>query len=145
MARPPPETFGFLMADISRQMRRIYGQRLQASGSTLTLAQAKVLLNVERSAGIRQVDLAELLDVQPITLARLIDQLSQAGLVERRADPADRRAYQLHLRPPATPVLESIRQVATEVQAEALQGVTPAQSAAVLAVLRTVRDNLSQR
>lgn len=137
------DTLGFLLADIFRQMRRIYAQRLQ--GTSVTLAQAKVLLHVERHPGIRQVDLAELLDIQPITLARLVDQLSQSGLVERRADPQDRRAYQLHLLPAATPILDTIAEVAASVHAEALHGVPAAQATAVMTVLRTVRDNLGQR
>ncbi|MFO6420858.1 MarR family winged helix-turn-helix transcriptional regulator [Hylemonella sp. W303a] len=137
------DTLGFLLADIMRQMRRIYAQRLQ--GTSMTLAQAKVLLNVERHPGIRQVDLAELLDIQPITLARLVDQLSQSGLVERRADPQDRRAYQLHLRPEAMPILDTIAETAAGVHAEALQGVPAAQAATLMNVLRTVRDNLGQR
>jgi DNA-binding MarR family transcriptional regulator len=137
------DTLGFLLADIVRQMRRIYAQRLQ--GTSVTLAQAKVLLNVERHPGIRQVDLAELLDIQPITLARLVDQLSQSGLVERRADPQDRRAYQLHVLPEAMPILDTIAEAAIGVHAEALQGVPAAQAATFMSVLRTVRDNLGQR
>lgn len=136
------DTLGFLLADIVRQMRRVFAQRLPG---TLTLAQAKVLLNVDCHPGIRQVDLAERLDIQPITLARLIDQLSLAGLVERRADPQDRRAYQLHLRPEAAPVLDAIAQVTASINAKALHGIPAAQAATVMALLRTVRENLDPR
>src|SRR5262245_35523028 len=99
MARPPPETFGFLMADISRLMRRAYAQRLQASGSALTLAQTKVLRSAYRRARIPQLQLHELLDAQQGPLVVRTYHRIEAGLEERRADPADRRAYQLHLRP----------------------------------------------
>lgn len=142
MARPQ-DSLGFLLADVSRLMRHAFQRRIQ--GSTLTLAQGRALIYVSRHEGIRQVDLAELLEIQPITLARLIDQLSEADLVERRADPQDRRAYQLYLRPAAAPRLEVIAKVAAEVRAEALQGLDAQQSAAVVAALRTMRDNLSQQ
>ena len=96
------DNLGFLLADVSRLMRRAFQQRLE--GSSLTLAQARALIYVSRNEGVRQVDLADLLEVQPITLARLIDQLAGDGLVERRSDPADRRAYHIFLTPAAAPL-----------------------------------------
>src|SRR4051812_9261819 len=95
------DTLGFLLADVSRLMRRAFQQRLE--GSSLTLAQARALIYVSRHEGVRQIDLADLLEIQPITLARLIDQLAAAGLVERRPDPTDRRAYQVFLTSAAAP------------------------------------------
>ena len=93
------DSLGFLLADASRLYRRAFQRRLE--GSSITLAQARALVHVARHEGVRQVDLADLLELQPMTLARLIDQLAAAGLVERRADPADRRAYRVFLRPAA--------------------------------------------
>ncbi|MGL6645389.1 MarR family winged helix-turn-helix transcriptional regulator [Aeromonas caviae] len=90
-----PDTLGFLIGDVQRLMRRQFQQQLE--GSCLTLAQARALVHIARSEGIRQVDLAERLDIQPITLARQLDQMADNGLVERRNDPNDRRAHQLHL------------------------------------------------
>ncbi len=136
----PQEGFGFLLADLSRLMRQAFQQRTGASN--LTLAQARVLLYVARHEGIRQVELAGLLEVQPITLARLIDHLHEEGLVERRNDPSDRRAYHLHLTPAATPRLQALREVVAEVRADALRGVDPEAAALVLATLHTMRDNL---
>ena len=83
---------GFLLADVSRLMRREFAQRMGGRLSSLTFAQARALVHLSRSEGLRQIELANLLEVQPITLARLIDQLDARGLVERRADPDDRRA-----------------------------------------------------
>ncbi len=88
-----PDTLGFLIGDVQRLMRRQFQQQLE--GSCLTLAQARALVHIARSEGIRQVDLAERLDIQPITLARQLDQMAENGLVERRSDPHDRPAYQL--------------------------------------------------
>lgn len=124
-------------------MRRAFQQRL--AGSSLTLAQARALVHVSRHEGVRQVDLADMLEVQPITLARLIDQLADAGLVERRADPADRRAYRMFLTPAAASHLAAIRQVATAIQADALRDLDEQQAVIFSFVLRKMRDNLSSR
>lgn len=132
---------GFMLADVYRLMRRAFERQLQ--GSSLTLGQARVLICVLRREGCRQVELAELLDVQPITLARLVDQLVQAGLVERRADPADRRAYQLYLTPAAQPQLEAIDAAVSAVRVEALAGLDEAQVDALMSGLSALRDNLA--
>ncbi len=124
-------------------MRRAFQRRLE--GSTLTLAQARALVYVSRNEGVRQVDLADLLEVQPITLARLIDQLAEARLVERRADPVDRRAYQVFLTRAAAPQLAAIEQVAKTIRAEALQGFSEQQAAKALSALSKMRDNLGSR
>jgi DNA-binding MarR family transcriptional regulator len=141
--RAGEETLGFLLADISRLMRRAFQQRLE--GSSLTLAEARALVYVSRHEGVRQVDLAELLEVQPITLARLVDQLAAAGLVERRPDPADRRAYQVFLTAHATPRLAAIEQVTASIRADALRDLGKQQAAAVMAALRKMRANLAVR
>lgn len=146
MSRPaadrPGESLGFLIADVSRLMRRAFAGRLQ--GSSLTLAQARALVYLSRHQGIRQVELAGLLELQPMTLARLIDQLERAGLVERRADPVDRRAYRLHLMPAAAPRLAAIRRVVRRIQAESLRNLGREQADAALRALRAMRDNLSR-
>ena len=142
-SRNEPDRLGFLVADVSRAMRRAFERRLE--GSSLTLAQARALVYVSRNEGIRQVDLAELLEVRPITLARLVDQLADAGLVERRDDAADRRAYRIHLTPRATPHLAAIDQVVTAIRRDATRGLDRATLATALAALHAMRDNLSDR
>jgi DNA-binding MarR family transcriptional regulator len=137
------ESLGFLVSDVARLMRRAFRRSLE--GSSLTLAQARALVHVSRNEGIRQVELADLLEVQPMTLARLIDQLADAGLVERRADPVDRRAYRIHLTPAAAPELAAIDQVAGTMLKEAARGLTKDEVAAVLDALRKMRDTLSGR
>jgi len=99
------DSLGALVVDITRMMRRAFQHRME--GSDLTLAQARVLVYVSRRAGLRQIELAELLEVQPITLARLVDQLVEAGLVERQPDPDDRRAYRIHLK--AAALMDGLR------------------------------------
>ncbi len=137
------ESLGFLLADVSRLMRRAFKQRLE--GSALTLAQARALVYVSRNEGVRQVELAELLEVQPITLARLLDQLADRGLIERRPDPTDRRAYRIHLTAAAAPHLAAIRQVAALIRNDALRGFGKEEAAAVLSALRQMQSNLSSR
>lgn len=139
----PQDSLGFLLADVSRLMRRAFQQRLQ--GSPLTLAQARALVYVSRHEGVRQVELAELLNVQPITLARLIDQLAASGLVERRPYPADRRAYQVFLTPDAAPHLAAIGQVVAEIRADALHDLNEQQTVIVFFALSKMRDNLASQ
>ena len=140
---PKQDSLGFLVADLARLMRRAFEQRLQ--GCTLTLAQARTLIHVARQEGVRQIDLADAMELQPITLARLIDQLAEAGLVERRPDPADRRAYRVYLLPAAQNELATIEREAAAIRARALQGLDPAQADATLAALRIMQRNLSGR
>lgn len=142
-ARSHADSLGFLVSDVTRLMRREFKTRLE--GSLLTFAQARALVYVARNEGIRQVDLAELLEVQPMTLARLVDQLATVGLVERRADPVDRRAYRIHLTPAARPQLAAIDQVVVAVRKDALRGLTKDETAALSLALIRMRDNLTHR
>jgi DNA-binding MarR family transcriptional regulator len=141
LTRTRRESLGFLVADLSRLMRRAFAQRIR--GSSLTLAQARALVYLSRNEGMRQVDLAAVLEVQPITLARLVDQLHAGGLVERRTDPADGRAYRLYLRPGAKAPLEEIARVGATVRAQALKGLSEREANAMLDGLRRMRENLS--
>jgi len=134
------DSLGFLLTTVARQLRHAFQQRL--TDPQLTLAQARALVYVARHEGVRQVELAALLEVQPITLARLIDQLARAGLVERRVDPGDRRAYRIHLCAAAGPQLDTIFRTSAAVQADALRGLAPAQVKLVFDALHRMRDNL---
>ena len=139
----PKTSLGFLLADASRLMRRVFKQRLE--GSELTLAQARTLVYISRHQGIRQVELAELLEIQPITLARLIDQLAECGLVERRGDPLDRRAYQLFLTSAAAPQLDAIERVSEAIRVDALRDFSDNQAKQIMTALGKIRDNLAAR
>lgn len=136
----PQESLGFLVADLARRMRGAFAQQLEGSG--LTLAQARALLHVARHEGMRQVELSEQLEVQPITLARLVDQLERSGLVERRADPHDGRAHRIFLTRASGPHLTTIERVAAAIRKQALQGIGKQDVVLVTAALRTMRKNL---
>ncbi|MEO8409623.1 MAG: MarR family transcriptional regulator [Propionivibrio sp.] len=138
-----PANFGFLLADVSRLMRRAFKQRMKKSD--LTLAQSRALLYVARHQGASQVELADFLEVQPITVARLIDRLCADDLVERRADPADRRAWRLFLLPAAARHLAAIERVARAVRADALRGLRDEQAELLTSALQQVRSNFCTR
>jgi MarR family transcriptional regulator for hemolysin len=136
-------SFGFVLHDIARLMRKRYEQRARSLG--VTRAQWQVLAHLQRHEGINQSGLAELLELEPITLARLVDRMEQAGLVERRNDPADRRAHRLYLKARAAPLLEQSRLVGEQVRAEAFAGIEEKERERLLALLLRVRGNLSER
>ena len=97
-----------------------------------------------RNEGANQNGLADMLDVEPITLCRMIDRLEEAGLVERRRDPNDRRARRLHLTDKARPLIVRLRGVADVLTAEALRGLAPVELASLEASLETIRHNINQ-
>lgn len=135
------DSLGFLLADISRLMRRAYSQHLDAN--QLTLAQSRVLVYLSRHQGLRQVELAELLEVQPITLTRQLETLTKLGLITRQPDARDKRAYQWYLMPAATPQLAAIADLTERIKQQALVGLSDQDAAQLTASLRQVRANLS--
>ena len=132
--------FGFLIHDIARLMRKNFNRRVQALG--LTQAQYRVILHLSRCEGIQQVALAEILEIQPITLARLLDKLETANMIERRRDPRDRRAFCLYLTPSAYPLLETILQQATQTRIDAIGALTAKEMTVFLSTLKTLKANL---
>ena len=135
------DSLGFLLADISRLMRRAYSQHIDAN--QLTLAQSRVLVYLSRHQGLRQVELAELLEVQPITLTRQLETLTKLGLIVRQPDARDKRDYLWYLTPRATPQLDIISDSAERIKLQALAGLSAQDAAQLTASLRQVRANLS--
>jgi DNA-binding MarR family transcriptional regulator len=140
-SNPPPATLGFLLHDSARLMRKRFEQR--ARGLGLSRSQWQLLVVLRRNEGIQQGALADLLDIEPITLVRLLDRSQAAGLVERRPDPKDRRAWRLFLTPAALPVLEIVQRIGSAAREEALAGVSPDDRAHLIRILESVRGNLS--
>ena len=138
----PSRTLGFVLNDVARLMRKRFEQRARAAALGLTRAQAAVLANLARQEGINQAALAQLLELEPITLARLLDRLQAAGLVERRPDPKDRRAHLLYLTAAAYPLLDRIFALAAEVREDALAGVAEADRGRLLDLLIEMKANL---
>src|SRR5260370_24999483 len=119
MPRMPLEReVAFNINDVARLLKTYADQRARDLG--MTRAQWAVLARVERSEGLKQCELADTLDLQPITLTRLIDRLCDGGLIERRSDPDDRRAKRLYLTPAARPVLDGLTRLGQDILATLL-------------------------
>jgi len=132
--------FAFILNDVARLLRTYADYKAAQFG--ITRAQWAVLVRVERCEGLNQSELAEMLDLQPITLTRLLDKLCDNGLIERRPDPTDRRAKRLFLTPAARPVLERIGLMAEETMSDALHGVESDSVQDIVARLAVVKENL---
>lgn len=137
------QNLGFLLADVVRLMRRSFSH--QMGDSPITLNEARALAYIGRDHGLRQIDLAEMLEIQPIQVARLIDKLAHLKLVERLPVPGDRRAYHIHLLPAAGEVLASFEKLANVMRQEAMAGLSSEQLDMMLAGLTHIRNNLNQR
>lgn len=137
------DNLGQIMSDISRLMRRAFDER--ARGIGVTRPQWQVLTMLTRHEGINQGGLAELLDVEPITLCRMVDRLQDAGMVERRADPSDRRAWRLFLTDRANGLLNELRPLALNLFDEAMTGLSDPERDALHEMLERVRVNLARR
>lgn len=137
------ETIGTMLGQVSRMLRRSFDERTREVG--ITRPQWQVLTLVARHPGINQGALAELLEVEPITTGRMIDRLQDAALVERRPDPADRRAWRLHLTEKGEGQLALMLPLAAETLAAALDGIDEPDRAALMAMLEQIRSNLSRR
>ena len=132
----------FTINDVARLLRTYADHKAAQFG--MTRAKWAVLARLDRFEGLKQSEIAEMLDLQPISLTRLLDSLCESGLIERRADPTDRRAKRLYLTPAARPLLERLGALGEELMDTALAGLDRSAAAALLANLATVKDNLRQ-
>jgi len=132
---------GFLLKDTSRRYSRRFEERAQAL--SLTLVQCRALLYLENNQGVSQKRLSELTELDPMTLVRILDRMEADGWVQRRFDPADRRAHTLWLTPKAKPVLDHIAQLIADTRTEALQGLSNEERSKLLELLERLHGNLS--
>lgn len=132
----------FLIYDVARLMRTRADRQARRRG--MTRAQWVILSWLEQKPGMSQIELADLVEVEPITVARLIDRLEATGLVERRPDPKDRRVRRLFLREAATPVLDEIRGYRAEIRALLSGGIAPERLEEMTAALLRMKSNLCE-
>jgi MarR family transcriptional regulator, transcriptional regulator for hemolysin len=132
--------FAFMLNDVARLLRTYADHRAAQYG--MTRAQWAVLVRLDLSEGLNQSELAETLDLQPITLTRLLDKLCDSGLIERRPDPADRRAKRLFLTPAARPLLKQLAILGEETMNSATEGLSQDGIERMVSELGTVKDNL---
>lgn len=134
------EPLGFLISDVGRLMRREFDARARRIG--VTRAQWRTLKILARRPGCNQGMLAEIMEVEPITVARMIDRLEEAGLVERRRDPADRRAWRIYLTDAAEPLIDQLREIGDALGDDALAGLNDTERASLEAMMDRIRTNL---
>ncbi|MGE0223260.1 MAG: MarR family winged helix-turn-helix transcriptional regulator [Acetobacteraceae bacterium] len=132
----------FLLHDVARLMRVDADKRARSHG--MTRAQWGILIWLERQPGISQKELAELLEVEPITVARLVDRLEARGMVERRPDPRDRRIWRLHLRSPAYAVLQEINEQRADMARMVTNGIDPEMQNSLTEALLRMKATLTQ-
>ena len=136
------ENYAKEIVETARAIRRAFDKRAAVLGTTR--AQWRVLARLSHEDGARQVELADWLEVEPITLCRMVDRLEEAGLVERRRDEADRRAWRIHLTGKAMPLIDELHGLADIFNRDLLDGVSEADRETASRVLARMRDNLLQ-
>lgn len=132
----------FLLHDVARLLRVDADKRARSHG--MTRAQWAILIWLERQPGISQKELSELLEVEPITVARLIDRLEARGMVERRPDPRDRRIWRLHLLRPARDVLHEIDEQRADMTSMVTAGITTDSIEIMTEALMRMKATLTQ-
>jgi DNA-binding MarR family transcriptional regulator len=136
----PDRSLGVLISDVAKMLRRTFDRRLQSLG--LTQAQWRAIVNISRTEGLSQTALADCLEIQPITVGRLIDRMQSAGWVERRGHPLDRRAVQLYLTPKCQPILEEIHSRANDLMADCVAGMPATAQKQLFEHLQQIKQNL---
>jgi MarR family transcriptional regulator for hemolysin len=137
---PAKREIAFQIMDVARMLRTYADQRARQFG--VSRAQWAVLMRISRTEGLKQSELAEILDLQPISLTRLLDRLAENGLIERRADPNDRRANRLYLKPAARPLLDHLAELGADMMDAVLDGLDAKTIERMLSDLGLIKDNL---
>ncbi|WP_407157085.1 MarR family winged helix-turn-helix transcriptional regulator [Bradyrhizobium sp. STM 3557] len=132
--------FLFTLGELHRLVRG-YADKA-ASRYGITRAQWAVLAKVERTEGMKQTELAEQMEMQPITLTRLIDKLCDNGWIERRGDDTDRRVNRLYLKQAARPLLAKLAGLRSEITATALDGIAPDDAQRLMTQLEDIKENV---
>src|SRR5580700_6511065 len=132
--------FLFTLGEVQRLVRA-YADK-EAARFGITRAQWAVLAKIERNEGMKQTELAEEMEMQPITLTRLIDKLGDHGWIERRGDDSDRRVNRLYLRKAARSLLGKLGGLRSELTATALDGINPTDAHRLLAQLEAIKENI---
>jgi MarR family transcriptional regulator for hemolysin len=135
-------TLDFLLHDVARLLKKRFEQNSRGSG--LTRSQRQVLTYLAQNEGINQARLAELIEIEPITLGRLVDKLETLGLIERYPHPTDRRTWLLHLMPAARSRLQQAGEYGDVTRREALAGVSEADRQCLLMTLDAMKANLTE-
>lgn len=136
------KSLGFLLYDVSRLLRRDFDKRVQYLG--LTQVQWRAISFIRRYEGIKQVRLADYLEIRPMTLTRLLDRLQEGGWIERKPDQNDRRALRLYVTQKSLQLLENMHHHVLETRKLALTGISPDEFETLTTLLKTIKNNLKE-
>lgn len=139
-----PDSFGFLITDLSRMIRAEMDRRVAEAGPGITAGEARTLSHAARAGSVRQNVLAERMNVEAMTLSDYVDRLEARGLVTRRTDPSDRRAKLVELTPAADEVLAAIQPIAAGVRADVARSISREHWGLLMELLKTARANLAE-
>lgn len=142
MTAPEDISFAFLIQDLTLLLRKHFDRRAARYG--LTRAQWRALRVLHVREGISQTELAELLDMEPIAVGRVIDRLQAAGFVERRPDPRDRRRWRLHITAQASGVVDDMEEIARSIRRDAARGIELDDLLQALETLNKMKHNLRE-
>src|SRR5579863_9358477 len=134
-------TLGFLLHEVARLLRKRFEQRAAHLG--LTRSQWQAIAYLAKNEGINQAGLAEMLEIEPITVVRTLDRLAERGLIERRQHPTDRRIWRLFLKEAARPLIEAMQRIGEATRAETLEGVSEPERAQLVESLIRMKSNLT--
>jgi DNA-binding MarR family transcriptional regulator len=143
MKKDSQKRFGFLISDVVRLTSARFDE-IAKPMADLTRSQGKALIYLSIHNDINQARLAELLGVTQISASRLVDRMEEKGWIERRADPVDQRAKQLHATPKAMRAAEQVREIGNQIETEALNGLSEKEKLQLLTLLRRVHENLNE-
>lgn len=142
MTRTCDISFGYLLNDVTLLFRKHFDRRATRHG--LTRAQWRAIKCLHQHEGLRQNELAEFLDMEPIAVGRVIDRLEGAGFVERRADPKDRRCWRLHATGKAHEVFDAMQDIARGLRGDATRDISVDELQHMIGVLERIKSNLQQ-
>jgi DNA-binding MarR family transcriptional regulator len=140
--RPDPDALGFVLIDVARMLRSAFERRIATAGLGLTPGEARALVHVAALEGSRQLDIAQRMGIEPMTLSTYLDRLQSLGFIERRPDPADRRAKLIFTTPAADELITNIRVEQIDLMGDVTSGIPPEDLDLMRDRLKRLRANL---
>lgn len=141
-SRPDPDTLGFVLTDVARMLRSAFERRINTAGLGLTPGEARTLVRIATLEGSRQLEIAQRMGIEPMTLSTYLDRLQSLGFIERRPDPGDRRAKLIFTTTAAVELIASIRIEQTELMQHVTSGMDVAELDLMRSQLKRLRANL---
>jgi len=143
ISRPDPDVLGFVLIDVARMLRSAFERRIATAGLGLTPGEARTLVRIATLEGSRQLEIAQRMGIEPMTLSTYLDRLQSLGFIERRADPADRRAKLIFTTPAANELIANIRVEQMELMQHVTSGIGEDDLNLMGERLKRLRANLS--